>query len=296
MQERFIDRQYQYQPADISVSQVQYLDLAYMTGNRHGLDIFLPNDKNERFPVVVDIYGGGLWLGAKRSFKLNPALRFLEAGFAIVSIDYSLIWQAPFPTQIYEVKAALRWLRANGDNYHLDVDKIALMGESSGAHLAVLAGVSASVDALEARDFGIAPEASEQVKAIIAMYGPYQFDQFVPQFKASGIQPKYAETGTDVSFEGQLFGGKAPSTVPELVQKYNPMTYFSPQMPPILGMAGTADQVVPYQQTQVMIAAATEQIGTRAEICLVQNASHGIYDFMDEAHTKLKLAFLKKYM
>jgi len=296
MAERFIDGTYVFQPAETEAVQEKYLDLKYMAGERHDLDIYLPSIGTRPFPVIIDIFGGGLWRGEKSSFKLNPALQMLENGYAVVSINYSLIWQQPFPTQIYEVKAAIRWLRANGAKYGLDISRVALMGESSGAHLAALAGVSASVNELSNPQFGEAPDEAETVNAIIALYGPYAFDEFVEQFKESKMTPKYAETGTAESFEGQMFGKQAPKDMPELVKRYNPATYFNPKMPPILGFAGTADQVVPYQQTINMIEKARTVIGDKAELVLVEGAGHGITGFMDDENTTLKGKFLDHYV
>jgi len=149
MTDKFIDRDYKKIEAETAYIKQQWHDIAYMDGERHTLDVYLPNEGQGPFPVIVDIYGGGLIFGDKSSHKLEPALRLLDKGYAVVSVDYSLIHQKDFPFQIYEIKAALRFLRAHADEYQLDMNRVALMGESSGAHLAVMTGVTASVDALQ---------------------------------------------------------------------------------------------------------------------------------------------------
>lgn len=297
MTSKFIEQGYIFKPAKIQMIEQQWHDLSYMEGSRHQLDIYLPNEGVKPFPVIVDLYGGGLWRGDKSSFKMEPALQFLADGFAVVSVDYSLLQQAPFPTQVYEVKAALRWLQNQGSKYNLDMSKVILMGESSGAQLAVLAGITANTNAFKKPEFGQFPTASEKVQGIIAMYGPYRVDQFPEQFAATKIKPKYTETGTAESFEGQLLGQKTPKDVPDLVKKIDPVNYFTPQMPPILGMAGTADQVVPYQQTINLIESAQLVIGTeKAQLHLVDGAHHGVDDFMDATNYQLKLQFIQKIL
>ena len=188
-------------------------------------------------------------------------------------------------------------MRAHADEYQLDMDRVALMGESSGAHLAVMTGVSASVDALQNPFMGDNNNQPEIVNAIIAMYGPYAFDQFVSQFEESGVTPKYAETGTAESFEGQMFNKQAPKDVPQRVKNYNPEMYFNDQMPPILAFAGTADAVVPYQQTVNMIDAARQYVPEeKAVLHLVEGTGHGPASYMTPEFTDEKIAFLEKWL
>ena len=297
MTDKFIDRDYKKIEAETAYIKQQWHDIAYMDGERHTLDVYLPNEGQGPFPVIVDIYGGGLIFGDKSSHKLEPALRLLDKGYAVVSVDYSLIHQKDFPFQIYEIKAALRFLRAHADEYQLDMNCVALMGESSGAHLAVMTGVTASVDALQNLFMGDNNNQPETVNAIIAMYGPYEFDQFVDQFNESGVTPKYAETGTAESFEGQMFNQQAPKDVPQRVKMYSPKMYFNAEMPPILAFAGTADAVVPYQQTVNMINGAREFVSEdKAVLHLVEGTGHGPADYMSPEFTDEKAAFLAKWL
>ena len=297
MTDKFIDRDYKKIEAETAYIKQQWHDIAYMDGERHTLDVYLPNEGQGPFPVIVDIYGGGLIFGDKSSHKLEPALRLLDKGYAVVSVDYSLIHQKDFPFQIYEIKAALRFLRAHADEYQLDMNRVALMGESSGAHLAVMTGVTASVDALQNPFMGDNNNQPETVNAIIAMYGPYEFDQFVDQFNESGVTPKYAETGTAESFEGQMFNQQAPKDVPQRVKMYSPKMDFNAEMPPILAFAGTADAVVPYQQTVNMINGAREFVSEdKAVLHLVEGTGHGPADYMSPEFTDEKAAFLAKWL
>ncbi len=297
MTDKFIDRDYKKIEAETAYIKQQWHDIDYMDGERHTLDVYLPNEGQGPFPVIVDIYGGGLIFGDKSSHKLEPALRLLDKGYAVVSVDYSLIHQKDFPFQIYEIKAALRFLRAHADEYQLDMNRVALMGESSGAHLAVMTGVTASVDALQNPFMGDNNNQPETVNAIIAMYGPYEFDQFVDQFNESGVTPKYAETGTAESFEGQMFNQQAPKDVPQRVKMYSPKMYFNAEMPPILAFAGTADAVVPYQQTVNMINGAREFVSEdKAVLHLVEGTGHGPADYMSPEFTDEKVVFLAKWL
>lgn len=293
--ERFIDREVPFQPADLSRVSQQYLDIAYAPGDRHTLDVYLPSGSGP-FPVIIDVYGGGLYFGAKSSHKLNPALQLLSAGYAVVSVDYSLSYQRPFPTQIGELKAAIRFVRANADEYNLDASRMALMGESSGAHLAVLTAASETVGSL---DDGLGDHlgVSAAVNAVIASYGPYRFDLFGAQFRLLGIEPKFNETGRADSFEGVMFGGHAPADVPELIKAADPVTYITKKMPPLLLYAGLADQVVPYVQSFNLAAEAMTVMGEdRVSLHLVAGAHHGPADFMTDEIVSERVAFLGKWL
>src|SRR6266852_4209804 len=133
-----------------------YLDVEYANVNNTSLrlDLYVPNSGGP-FPVVVWVHGGGWQTGDKSD--PNPALREVNRGYAVVSINYRLqiLHPAPldpnlaFPVQIKDCKAAVRWLRANAATYNLDPNRIGAWGESAGGHLSSLLGTSAGVSDLE---------------------------------------------------------------------------------------------------------------------------------------------------
>ena len=129
---KFIEQQRTHIPAETGFIKRKYLDLQYAPGDeRRQLDIYLPNEGDGPYPVIIDIFGGGWYFGNKSSHKLEPALALLRRGFAVISINYSLSWQTRFPTQVYEVKSAICYVRANAEKYNLDGANIALLGEFS---------------------------------------------------------------------------------------------------------------------------------------------------------------------
>ena len=147
------------------------------------MDIQLPNKGEGPFPVVVFIHGGA-WVGFDRTYDLyNQTFNYLmKNGYAIVRIDYTLsqgsvnfeeseIEKSGYPQMIYDVKAAVRYLKANAEEYHLDSDHIALLGESAGAHLAMLAGATNGNSKYEDMAMGNA-EYTSDVQAVVSFYGP----------------------------------------------------------------------------------------------------------------------------
>lgn len=293
----FIEKPYEFAPVIVPDDVTVTPDVAYMAGARHTLDIYQPKQATSGLrPVIIDIYGGGLYFGDKSSFKLQNSLKLTKAGFVVVSPDYSLIWQQPFPTQIHEIKAVIRWVRAHAAEYQIDPQRIILSGESSGAHLAVLTAVTAHQNTMRDVTFGKYPEQPETVQAVMASYGPYQMDVMPDQFKVLGLTPKFPETGAANSFEGQMFDQQAPKTVPDLVAEYNPATYFAAGMPPMLILAGNDDHVVPVLQSQNLAVAALQVLPADQVACWwVQDGDHGPADFAGDDVVAWKLDHLQAW-
>ncbi|MCM0598405.1 alpha/beta hydrolase [Periweissella fabalis] len=293
----FIEKPYEFTPVMVPDEVVVSTDISYMDGQRHTLDIYQPSQTYQGLrPVIIDIYGGGLYFGEKSSFKLQNSLKLIKSGYVVISPDYSLIWQQPFPTQIYEIKAVIRWVREHAAKYQLDPNRIILSGESSGAHLAVLTAVTASRGMMSDTTFGMYPDQPETVQAVIASYGPYQMDVMPEQFEALGIAPKFPETGAANSFEGQMFNQRAPKEVPELVAQYNPVTYFNAAMPPMLILAGTDDHVVPVLQSQNLAVTALQVLPAAQVACWwVNGGDHGPADFANDEVLAWKIAHLEQW-
>jgi hypothetical protein len=101
------------------------------------LDLHLPRQTDA--PLIVYVHGGAWRSGSKSDV---PISKLIDQGFAIASVDYRLSTQAPFPAQVHDIKAAIRFLRASGVRFHLNTKRIAIVGSSAGGHLAALVGVT----------------------------------------------------------------------------------------------------------------------------------------------------------
>ena len=104
------------------------------------VDLYLPKKRNTEkpLPVVALIHGGG-WVNGDRLGYAAAAIQFARTGdYASVAVGYRLTKEAHWPAQIYDCKAAIRWIRAHAKEYNLDPDKIAVMGSSAGGHLSSL--------------------------------------------------------------------------------------------------------------------------------------------------------------
>ena len=162
-------------------SQVELrLDQPY-AGNdnpKQKVDLYLPKTRNndKPLPVVALIHGGG-WVNGDRLGYASAAIQFARTGdYASVAVGYRLTKEAHWPAQVYDCKAAIRWIRAHAKEYNLDPDKIAVMGSSAGGHLSSLIGTSGDVKELEG-DLGPNTAFSSRVQCVVNLCGPEDFTQ-----------------------------------------------------------------------------------------------------------------------
>lgn len=188
------------------------------------------------------------------------------------------------------------FVRANAEKYNLDGSKIALMGESAGAHLAALTALSAACGKLEDSNW---PNynVSDEVQAVIAVYCPTDLGLTREQFQVLGVEPQQEEFGEADSMKGVLYGWHRAKDVPELVQMGNPCNYVTPNSPPFLFLHGDKDQCVPILQSMNLAALIMHATSLdHVQYKLVEGAHHDIHDFERDDLYDLEAAFLRKHM
>jgi acetyl esterase/lipase len=272
----------------------QWLDVAYASkSSAQKLDIYLPDSGTGHFPVIVSIHGGAFMGGDKADGQLTPMLEGINRGYAVVSVNYRLSMESIFPAQIQDVKAAIRWIRANAEEYEFNPWKISVWGSSAGGYLAALAGTSGGVAELEDSSLGRMDQSSV-VQAVIDWYGPIDFLSMDSQFKKSGKGK--ANHNDPYSPESKLMGAPIAS-IPDQVEVANPEYYLTKDDPPIFIEHGTEDEVVPVQQSEDFAIEALEHLGSdRVTLHLLQGAGHGGMKFFDEANVNHVFEFLDKHL
>ena len=133
-------------------------------------DLYLPKGL-DKAPVLIAIHGGGWQAGSRAGYKYwGPFLA--RSGYALFSIDYRLGKAGTYPGSVYDVKAAIQFVRAKATELGLDAERIGLMGDSAGAHLAALVALAPDQFAAEYRGDANSG-ASSKVKAVVGFYGAY---------------------------------------------------------------------------------------------------------------------------
>jgi acetyl esterase/lipase len=113
--------------------------------NAQKLDIYLPEHGDGPFPVICPFMAEHSKLATRATGRFWLCWLVSGRGYAVVSINYRLSWEAIFPAQIHDVKTAVRWIRANAEKFKLNPAKIAAWGGSAGGHLSALLGTSGDV-------------------------------------------------------------------------------------------------------------------------------------------------------
>lgn len=239
-------------------------DLVYVEGGheRHKLDLFVPENASGPLPLIIWVHGGGWQNGSKEGC---PPLRagYTTKGYAVASINYRLSGHAPFPAQIEDCKAAIRWLRAHAQEYGLDPKRFGAWGSSAGGHLVALLGTSGDVKEF---DVGANLNQSSRVQAVCDYYGPTDFTVFV-------TTPGYERHADEESPEAKLLGGAVLKNR-DNATRVNPITYVSRDDPPFLIVHGDQDRTVPLNQSELLFTA-MKKAGTTVHFHTIHGAGHG---------------------
>ena len=212
---------------------------------RKRLDLYLPRERagTGLLPVVVFVHGGGWGSGDKAGGKA-VVLPYVESGYyAGVSVGYRLSGHAPWPAQIHDCKAAIRWIRANAARHGLDPERIAVTGPSAGGTLATLLGVGAGVAELEG-EVGPHRGESSRVTCVINRFGRLNFLAEPAVARASPAQLPALEERLRV-----LFGGTLQERA-DVARTASPVTHVTAGDVPVLTFHGTEDGLVPIAQAE----------------------------------------------
>jgi acetyl esterase/lipase len=279
---------------DVSHIPRKWLDLRYAaTSSAQALDLYLPDEGDGPFPLILHIHGGAFEMGDKRDPMLAPYLRGLELGYAVASVNYRLSGEAIFPAGVRDLKAAVRWLRRHAGEYFLDPGRFAACGGSAGGNLAAMVALTA--DRSEFDDQALGPvDASCAVQAAVDWFGPTDFLKMDDQLTESRLGP--ADHGEAWSPESRYLGAKI-ADVPEKVRMANPITYVHEGAPPFLIQHGRADNLVPYQQSAELARCLAECAGAGSvEFDVLEGAGHADPLFEADENLQRLYGFLDPHL
>lgn len=248
-----------------------FTSLDYVGNNnpRQTLDIYMPDGLTQKTPLIIFIHGGG-WHSGGTENALAWCDTLLANNFIVAAINYRFSQDSIFPAQIYDCKAAVRWLKANADLYSIDTSKIGLIGVSAGAHLASLIGLSSDVPLLEDLSQGNS-DFNSKVNAVVDFYGPSNLLEMSDYSGSDCPSPRnYDEEGSVVT---QLLGCIA-ANCPETALLASPISYVDSDDPPFLIYHGTSDCVVPNNQSIKLYSKLLEN-NVDAHLNIIEGVAHG---------------------
>jgi acetyl esterase/lipase len=243
-----------------------YRDLPYVSnaGNNQKLDLYIP--KKVKKPALVVMVHGGAYLGGDKSQE--PTSLFLNAGYAVASINYRLSYEALFPAQIIDCKSAVRWLRANADKYGYDTNRFGAYGESAGGHLVAMLGTSADTTKF---DVGDNLTYSSRVQVVGDFYGLSDFLQMDAHRLPNGWQADQADSPA-----AKLIGGPIQENK-EKTEVANPIVYITKNTAPFYIAHGDQDTIVPHYES-VLLTEALKKASIPVTFYTVTGAGHGFND------------------
>jgi acetyl esterase/lipase len=277
-------------------------DLPYATqSDAQKLDIYMPAKKGDSRPVIMWMHPGGFYEGDKDGSSSMPLARvnmiklvllMLERGYAVVSINYRLSPEAIFPALIYDVKAAIRWIKANAKKYGFHPARVAAWGSSSGGYLAAMLATTGGVKALEDFSMGNSDQSS-RVTVAVDWYGPTDFSLMDSQHIQLGQEAHVHDASSP---ESRLMGAAVMDIV-DRCKAASPMSYINRKSAPIYIQQGKGDLTIPYPQSKMLAERMAAAIGMKHVVLeLVENVGHADAIFFTAKNVNKILDFVDKYM
>jgi len=242
----------------------------------HKLDIFLPKEGKGPFPVIINIYGSAFFSNSSKGviFQSGLGQSLLKAGYAVVSINHRSSKDAIWPAQIQDVKAAIRFVRANASTFSLSPGFMGITGFSSGGHLSASAGTSNFKKSVKINEKSVDLEGSvgkfldtpSNVDAVVDWFGPTEF----LSMDACGSSMKHDDPKSP---ESSLIGSPIQDNK-DLANLANPMSFVNPHSAPFLIFHGDKDPLVPFCQSEKLHAQLKLQ-GIPSEYVMVPGGGHG---------------------
>jgi acetyl esterase/lipase len=254
-----------------SAGVVHVPDVTYSPKTGLKLDLACPKNLAAPAPAILVIHGG-CWqeIGGNRKTCLPMAFNLAEHGYVAAAVSHRKASDAPFPAQLHDVKCAVRWLRAHAEQYHIDPERIGVLGYSSGGHLASLLGTTAGNSAFEG-DCGH-PGQSSRVQAVVACYGPSDLAALYDSYDKGSLS--FLEKSAGKSVLETLLGG-TPADLADRYAEASPVHHADKHSAPTLLIHGTADRQVPLDQSQ-RLERKLRQAGVEVQLLSLEKAGHCI--------------------
>lgn len=243
------------------------------------LNISRPKKADGPLPAILCIHGGGFRAGSRESYN-GLCIRLAQQGYVAITPSYRLAPKYQFPAAVHDVKAAVRWTRANAAKYGIDPERIGVTGGSAGGHLAQFLGVTGDVKEFDG-DGGNASQSSK-VACVVNVYGPSDFTKsYGKSVDAAQVLPLF-------------LGGDLEKAKWNHIRS-SPLNWVTPNAAPTLCIHGTNDKYVAHEQAVWMIDR-LKSAGVEAELLTIDGAGHGFKGKEAEIAEKAMLSFFVKHL
>ncbi|MGB1126583.1 MAG: alpha/beta fold hydrolase [Phycisphaeraceae bacterium] len=269
-------------PFDVGADELVNRGITYATvGDRElKLDLYLPEDADS--PSLVVWVHGGAWI---KGHRYPCPIRYLnDEGFAVASVSYRFAQDAVFPAQLHDCKAAVRFLRANAEEYGYNAERIGAAGASAGGHLVSLLGTTSNDNKSHGK-VGEHHDVSSAVDAVYNLFGPTDLINLDDDSDQAKGRPNPIS----------MLLGADPDDEPELAKAADPATYVDENDPPVLIVHGTNDQLVPLSQSEYL-AKKLKASDVDHRLVVLKGAGHGGRAFRTKERRDEVIAFFTKHL
>ncbi len=255
------------------------IEYANPDGQHLQLDLARPKNGDGPFPAVVCIHGGG-WREGSRQGHDGLCLRLAQQGYVAVTVSYRFAPKYQFPAQAHDVKEAVRWLRAHAKQYKINPDRIGVMGDSAGGHLAQFLGVTGDVQSFEGTGANL--DQSSRVTCVVNYFGPNDLTKsYDKSIEAGKVLPP-------------LLGGDLKTARKQHILA-SPLYWVTPHAAPTLCIQGNKDLLVNHEQAVWMVDR-LKAAGVEAELLTLEGAGHGFQGEDAARAEKAMFAFFAKHL
>lgn len=242
-------------------------------------------------PAILWVPGGG-YRGCDKNLMVAEMAFLADAGYVVASMYYRSSAEAHMPSQIMDVKTAIRFLRAHADEYEIDPNHIGIIGRSAGGHLSALAAMNS--DLYVGEEWG---GYSSRVQACCDMFGPVDFPRLIAiDEQEIATNPNYRWKRMEDTHEGALMGGDS-ATLMERSIPYCPPYILTKEMSPILILHGDVDKLVPCSISEEFYNRIVEAgMEDRADFYVLEGAGHGTKEFFQQETKDIIREFFDRYL
>ena len=262
---------------DVSSIKNKVLDIAYGPHERQKMDVYLPEIINESMPCIIFVHGGGLIKGDKRRYQLKGPLQGLDKGYIIIALNYRLAPNDVYPKPFEDINAAMRYIRTHYKEYHIDISKLIMWGESAGALLSMVTSYCSDARFINtdintcSNDFSI--------HTIVNQYGP---TSLLEEYKNTPSKRKLRE----IQF------GLMGEELERILHDISPINLVSKYSPNLIVQHGTEDTVVSLEQANSLVQRYQElQIKKLSKLYIYEGFEHNpdhFFNTVDDIFNKLK--------
>lgn len=246
----------------------------HVTDNLHMTVIYHDHPGEKKlYPCVLWVCGGG-WKWVNEEAYLPNLMPLAEAGYVLASVEYQCSNTAQWPVPLIQLKEAIRFLRKNADRYSIDSNRIGIMGESSGGHLASLVGTTCGLKEFEK---GENLDESSDVQAVCSWYTPTGLERFEHDPQLGDLIMRFLNGDITKSKEA------------------DPRTYITEKCPPFLLFHGTKDTLVPIQCSEDLYSALDAK-NVPVDYYRINGSDHADYPFFQKGIMDIIINFFDRWL